>query len=223
VKYFSIILNLILLIAVVVLFILFFSDRNSSSKVPDGGTKGLTASTQMPETVSIVYINEDSLLENYAYFKELAANLESKRKSLETDYTSKAQGLQTEIANFQRSAGNMTMSQARAVEEDLVRKQQNLMRYQETLSQDMMKEETDVNRKLYQRVSEFVSDYARENGYTVVLNYKPGSVLLYGHQAMDVTEEVVGGLNKAYEESKNSATAKKPAGKAAAADTTAVK
>jgi outer membrane protein len=220
VKYFSIILNLILLTAVVVLFILFFSEKNSSSAGP--GAEGMASDTIMPGKVSIVYINEDSLLENYAYFKELAANLESKRKNLETDYTSKAQGLQTEISNFQRNAGNMTMSQARAVEEDLVRKQQNLMRYQETLAQDMMKEETDVNQKLYQKVTEYVSGYARENGYTVVLNYKPGSVLLYGHKGMDVTGKVVDGLNKAYKESKNTATAKKPAEKTAA-DTTAVK
>ncbi|MBS0000698.1 MAG: OmpH family outer membrane protein [Cyclobacteriaceae bacterium] len=217
-KYFSIVLNLVLLAAVIILFVLHFSGNKPSSADPEI----LASDTTMPEKISIVYINEDSLLENYVYFKELAASLESKRKNLETDYTSKAQGLQTEIANFQQNAGNMTMSQARAVEEDLVRKQQNLMRYQETLAQDMMKEESDVNLKLFQKVSEYVEGYAMDNGYTVVLNYKPGSVLLYGHQAMDVTEEVVDGLNAAYEESKNTATAKKPAEKAKT-DTTAVK
>lgn len=209
-KYFSIILNLILLAAVVVLFVLYFSGENASRDQQDV----TAANTTLPENINIVYINEDSLLENYGYFKELAATLEDKRKSIETDYSSRAQGLQTEISNFQRNAGNMTISQARAVEEDLMRKQQNLLKYQETLSQDMMKEEAEVNRKLYQKVSDFVSEYAKKNGYTVVLNYKPGSVLLYGHQGMDVTSEVVEGLNKAYEESKNTATAKKPATKA---------
>ena len=218
-KYFSIILNLILLAAVVVLYVLHFSGKPSSA----AGTESIATDSTMPDKVNIVYINEDSLLENYAYFKELAASLDSKRKSLETDYTSKAQGLQTEISNFQRNAGNMTMSQARAVEEDLMRKQQNLLRYQETLSQDMMKQEADVNQKLYQKVSDYVSDYARKNGYTVVLNYKPGSGLLYGHKAMDVTEEVVDGLNKAYEDSKTADASKKPAAKTSSADTSAVK
>lgn len=204
-KYFSIILNLILLVAVIVLFVLHFSDKRSATTDPAQSV----SDTIMPEKVVIVYINEDSLLENYQYFKELAANLEKKRKNLESDYTSKAQGLQTEISNYQRNARNMTMSQAQAVEEDLVRKQQNLLRYQETLSQDMMKEEAEVNRQLYERVSDYLKGYAQKNGYTVVLNYKPGSVLLYGHEAMDVTKEVVQGLNDAFENSKNTAASKK--------------
>jgi outer membrane protein len=218
VKYFSIILNLFLLAAVIILFVLHFS---SNKTTPDNAAVQAADST-MPEKVAIVYINEDSLLENYAYFKELAANLDEKRKSLESDYTSKAQGLQTEINNFQRNAGNMTMSQARAVEEDLMRKQQNLLRYQETLTQDMMKEEAEVNRKLYERVSDYLKDYALKNGYTVVLNYKPGSVLLYGHEAMDVTKEVVKGLNDAFDETKNAGTSKKPDAKAKN-DTTSTK
>ena len=208
-KYFSIILNLILLIAVVVLFVLHFSNKNMATRDPEVQA----GDSAMPEKVAIVYINEDSLLQNYTYFKELADNLEGKRKNLESDYTSKAQGLQTEINNFQRNAGNMTMSQARAVEEDLVRKQQNLLRYQETLTQDLMKEEAEVNRKLYERVSEYLKGYAQKNGYTVVLNYKPGSVLLYGHEGMDVTKEVVQGLNVAFEDSKNAGSPAKEGAK----------
>ncbi len=216
-KYFSIILNLIVLVAVIVLFVLHFSDNKAVTSDP----VMQVSDTIMPEKVVIVYINEDSLLENYEYFKELAANLEKKRKNLESDYTSKAQGLQTEISNYQRNARNMTMSQAQAVEEDLVRKQQNLLRYQETLSQDMMKEEAEVNKQLYERVSDYLKDYAQENGYTVVLNYKPGSVLLYGHQAMDVTKDVVQGLNEAFQDSKNAGTPKKES-PTPASDTTSV-
>jgi outer membrane protein len=210
VKYLSIFLNAILLVAVIILFILHFSGKNTGT----GDSTTQVSDTTMPEKITIVYINEDSLLENYDFFKELATGLENKRKNLETDYTSKAQGLQTEISNFQRNAGNMTISQARAVEEDLMRKQQNLLKYQETLAQDMLKEEADVNRRLYDRVSEYLKEYAQQNGYTVVLNYKPGSSLLYGHQAMDVTKEVVQGLNADYTDSKSNDTVSKEPEKA---------
>jgi outer membrane protein len=218
VKYLSIFLNVLLLIAIIILYVIYFSENKSET----GDPAIQAGDTVMPEEVTIVYINEDSLLENYDYFKELAAGLEKKRKNLESDYTSKTKGLQTEIENFQRNAGNMTISQARAVEEDLVRKQQNLLRYQETLAQDMMKEETEVNRKLYDRVSEFLKEYAQKNGYTVVLNYKRGSVLLYGHQGMDVTKEVVQGLNAEYEASQKEETDVKQPSEKADTDTSAV-
>ncbi len=193
-KNLSLILNIILFVAVGILYYL----QLTGIEVKPEETPVTASDSIMPEKVTIAYINEDSLLENYAYFQELASDLEEKRKNMEANYTSRAQGLQSEIENFQRSAGNMTINQARAVEEDLVRKQQNLRQYQETLSQDMMNEESRVNKQLYDRVTAFVEDYANREGITVVLNYRPGSVLLYGHPGMNVTQEVVEGLNREY-------------------------
>lgn len=199
-KNLSIILNFVLLAAVILLYFLYFTGKNPHLENKEALTGDSTINK--PGNLTIVYVNEDSLLNNYKYFKELADNLENKRTKLEADYKSRAQGLQTEINNYKQNAGNLTISQARAVEEDLMRKQQNLMQYQETLQQNLMKEEADVNQKLFEKVTSFLNDYATEKGYTLVLNYKPGNALLYGQNAMDVTNEVVAGLNADYDASK---------------------
>ncbi len=197
-KNLSIVLNAVLFIAVAVLYFLHFT----KTEVETGEESVSAADSLMPEKLTIVYVMEDSLLSNYEYFQDISAQLDQRRQSLEQDYRSRAEGLQSEIANFQQNAGNMTMNQARAVEEDLMKKQQNLVRYQESLSQTLMQEEAEMNRKLFERVSGFLEEFATEKGYTVVMNYRPGNALLYGHDAMDVTREVVSGLNKAYEASK---------------------
>lgn len=194
-KNFSIVINVVLAIAVIGLYILHFSGGSQSEKEMTGAD---TSVVERPSEMIVAYIVEDSLLGNYQFFLDQAEKLEKKRLNLENDYTNKAQGLQTEINNFQRNAGNMTISQARAVEEDLMRKQQNLMRYQETLGQDLMKEEASVNNDLYERVSNFLKNYAVENNYTMVFNFRRGSAVLYGHQGLDVTKEVLDGLNKEY-------------------------
>ena len=193
-KYFSIILNFILAIAILVLYVLYFSVPNGQ----DDSVENKTDSFQIPSDFGIAYIIEDSLLSNYEYFKELAADLEKKSKDMENDYTIKAEGLQKEIENFQRTAGNMTMNQARAVEEDLLKKRQNLMLLQERMSQDLLKAEADVNMKLYEKVSGYLKDYAIKEGYSLILNVKRGNAVMYGHEAMDITKIIIKGLNDDY-------------------------
>ena len=149
----------------------------------------------MPTDITIAYVLEDSLLGNYEYFKELAADLEEKRKAMENDYTLKAQGLQKEFEGFQRTAGNMTMNQARAVEEDLMQKRQNLILLQEKMGQDLLKAEAEVNSQLYDKVSNYLEKYAKENGFALILNVKRGNAVLYGHEGMNITDIIVKGLN----------------------------
>ena len=196
-KNISIILNAILAIAIVVLYFLFFS--SSEEKQAGSGTSNDTPAEL--KDITLAYVFEDSLLTNYEYFKELAGGLEKKRQDMENDYTMKAEGLQKEFEGFQRTAGNMTMNQARAVEEDLLQKRQNLMLLQEKLGQDLLKAESDVNNKLYGKVTEYLERYARENGYALILNVKRGNAILYADKGMNVTDAVVQGLNEEYNQS----------------------
>ena len=194
VKYFSIILNFILAIAIIALYVLFFSlpgDRKAS-------TDEDSTTIAMPTDISIAYVLEDSLLSNYEYFQELAGDLNKKRQAMENDYTMKAQGLQKEFEGFQRTAGNMTMNQARAVEEDLMQKRQNLMLLQEKMGQDLLKAESEVNTQLYDKVSNYLENYAKANGFALILNVKRGNAILYGDKGMDITDIVVKGLNDEY-------------------------
>lgn len=213
-KYFSIILNIILAIAIIILYVLHFSAPEKLNST----SKDNTDSLSLPVNFVVAYVIEDTLLSNYDYFIELADGLENKRQKMENDYTLKAQGLQKEIEGFQRTAGNMTMNQARAVEEDLLKKRQNLMLLQEKMGQDLLKAEADVNGKLYDKVTSYLKEYAEEMGYSLILNLKRGNAVLYGHQGMDITSIILNGLNEDYRSGKDV-----PEVPTSATDTTATK
>jgi len=192
VKNISIILNVVLLLAVAVLYYLHFSGRTTSEEV-SGRTAGPISPT------SIAYINSDTLLKNYDFFKVAADQLEGKKDGLQAEYENRARGLETEIQSFQRNAQNMTIAQARAIEEDLVKKQQNLMRYQETLAQSLAQDEAKVNNELYDRVSEYLREYGKSHDFQLVLTYQKGSGVVYANDSLNITEEVIKGLNEAYQ------------------------
>jgi outer membrane protein len=200
VKNLSIVLNVILAIAVIVLYVLHFTGQSS---VDDANQS--TQSTT-PTNLSVAYVNSDSLLSNYDYFKDLEQQFTEKRDKLNAEYQNRAEGLQKEISNFQTTAGNMTISQARAVEEDLRKKQQNLMMYQEQLGQQLMQEEVSMNSDLYDKVSEYLQDYGKNKNLQIVLTYTKGSGVLYANDSLDITKEVIVGLNEAYNIEKDAPT-----------------
>jgi outer membrane protein len=197
VKNLSLILNGILIIAVGFLYYDEFSDS-------DDENESETKSELLIENPSIAYVNSDTLLTNYNYYEVVSKKLEEKRLKLQQDYTRRAEGLQKQIEDYQRTVNNLTIAQARAVEEDLGRKRQNLLQYQETISQDLMREEAAITQELYEKVASFLKTYGDANNLQVVLTYSAGSGLLYANDALNITDQVISGLNS-LEESNNTA------------------
>ena len=181
-----------------VLYFLHFSGQPSKSE-PSAAIIG----NSFP--LSIAYINSDTLLTNYEFSKVAAGELENKKDELQAEYENRARGLQTEITNFQQNAQNMTIAQARAIEEDLTKKQQNLMRYQETLTQTLVQEEAKISNELYDKVSNYLRDYGIANNYQLVLTYQKGSGVLYANDSLNITQQIVSGLNEAYTDESNQA------------------
>lgn len=190
-KNLSLVLNIILLVAVVVLYVLHFSDRQPARST---GTSDSTSSANL----KIAYINSDTVLKYYDYLKVNKDQLEARTKKMDQDYRNRAMGLQNEITAYQRNVNSMTLGQARAAEEDLAKKQQNLQMYQQTLTQQLMQEEAKLNKELYDRVTAFLKKYGQERDLQVVLKFDPTSDVLYGGEALDITKDVIDGLNADY-------------------------
>lgn len=202
-KNLSLILNAVLLVAVGVLFYLHFSGGKSST----GGSA--SSGSSVPGDLKIAYINSDSVLQHYDYLKANRVQIEEKTKKIEQEYRNRAQGLQNEITAYQRNVSNMTLGQVKAVEEDLGKKQQNLQMYQQSLSQQLMEEEAKLNKELYERVTTYLKKYAAEKNLQVVLKYDPTSDVLFAGEALDVSNDVIQGLNAEYQQEKTGTGVKK--------------
>lgn len=194
-KNISLVLNGVLLVAVGVLYYLHF-------------TSGTSAGTETTESgiigdLKVAYINSDSVLKNYEFLKARAEILEAKKQKVEQDYINRAQNLQNEITAYQRNVNNMTVGQVRAVEEDLGKKQQNLQQFEQSITQDLMNDQSKLNKDLYDRITVFLKKYGKDKGLHVVFKYDTGSDILFGEEALDITQEVVDGLNAEYATEKN--------------------
>ena len=170
----------------------------SSCEMKEGKT-GETASTAVAKSnLALAYVNSDSLAANYLYFADVNSQLETKRTKYEKEFANRATGLQRQIEDFQKTANNMTIAQGREVEEDLTRKQQNLQQYQQSLTQELLKEEAKLNKELYEKVASFLENYGKEKGLDFIFKHSTGGEIWYATSALDITAEVIEGLNTAY-------------------------
>lgn len=204
----SLIWNIALSVAVVVLFFLHFSGNNSgfSSGSDSTGVGGRR----------IVYVQVDSLLTNYDYFDDTRKELESKRYQLENDLANRGRSLENEIKFFQQRAQTMTLDQARATEAQLGQKQQELIAFRDRSAQTLAQEEADKNSELYDLIYAYIEKYNKDNKYEFVLGYTKGGGILYADSTLNITQKMIDGLNKDYQakkgktgEAKKDSTAKK--------------
>lgn len=158
------------------------------------------ASSELAQSgdIKVAFVYTDSVINKFDFFKKKSAEITEKGKKFEGDLQSRAKGFEQEVANFEQTASTMTMNQARAKQEDLVKKEQNLMTYRNNLMQELSTDESALYSEVYDQVQKFMKDYAKTNNIDVVLSYTRGGAVWYASEAIDVTASVIEGLNKQY-------------------------
>lgn len=166
-----------------------------------------SAKTDAPVAVKtgepIVYVNSDSLLTKYEYFKDLKVKLDAKSKAAQADLAGKQQAFQREVAQYQQTQNTLPADQRAATEQRLQRKQQELQAYQQNAGQALQSEQATEQEKLYNKIADYLKIYAKDKGFKMVLTYQKGnSAILFADPSLDVTSEVIVGLNEGYKADK---------------------
>ena len=173
----------------------------SCAKEQPKTSTSVTTSTNKSE--AIVYVNSDSLLNNYEYFKDVKNVFQEKSKKAQADLTAKGTAFQREVAQYQQNASNLSADERNSTEQRLARKQQELAAFNQTAGNALANEEAVENEKLYNKVSEFLKGFAKTKGYKMVLTYsKANPTVLFADESLDVTKEVLAGLNDVYKKEK---------------------
>ncbi|MFN3996552.1 OmpH family outer membrane protein [Algoriphagus sp.] len=193
--------------------VLFYScDQKSATTTPvESAGDGIAA-----VDLKVAFVYTDSVINKYDYFKKMSEEITSKGKRFDSDLQSRARGFEQEVATFQQTGGNMTPNQARAKQDELVQKEQNLMTYRNNLMQELSADEAKMMNDIYEQVQLYIKEYAAENDIDIILSYTRGGAMWYASDAMDVTASVVEGLNNKY-------SSKTPGATTTKADSTAKK
>lgn len=188
----SIGLNVVLLVAVIILYVLYFAGRGSSASEDVGITR---------DSAKIVYINMDSLLTNYIQSKELNEAYLKKMESNRTELNVKIRQLAKDGEEFQRKVDNngfLTRERANQEYTDLMIREENLKKLEMEMRDNAIREEMELNLKLYNVITDFLKEYNKTKGYDMILSTTLGGNVFYSKAGFDITADIVRGLNAEY-------------------------
>ena len=199
-KNYSIVLNVILLIAVAVLYVLHFTGNRENTSV-----KPRVDGNETVNGTKIVYVNTDTLLSNYLLSVELNEAFLKKQEERRTELNMKAKQLDQQANEFQRKLENngfISRERAEAARQEILDKNQRLQMLQQEMTEKMLKEQGDLNKRLFESITSFLTEYNKEKGYDSVLSTVLAGNVLYAEPGFDITGDVVKRLNEKYNQKK---------------------
>ena len=199
------IINIILLIGLVLLYI--FHSTGIGAK---GGKSLANADAKAPVAVSenglkIAYVNTDSLMAKYQYALDLDKQLKDFRTAKENSYKQQMTQFQKDYEAYVKGGGeNMTLSQQQAKEKELTERMQRLQNLEGELTQQVAEKTLQESEKMTNAVYNFIREYNAQNQQFDLILAKSNlsSPVLYGNEGMDITEEIIAGLNEEYKKVK---------------------
>ncbi len=199
-KNLSTVLAALALLGVIVLFVL-RGTNNASTTVSRTPVTNAAGKTELPAGGSrIAYVDIDTLEANYEYFKTKKADFTRRQAAIENELQRSAQQLQTQAADFQKkvqSGGFTSQTEVDAAGRKLQQMEQSLNTRRESLAAGLMKDQETFNLDIQSRLDSFLAEYVKGKGIDYVLSYSKSGSILYADKSMDVTWEVISGMNAA--------------------------
>ena len=127
-----------------------------------------------PSDLKIAYVEVDSIMSQYKFCKDYSLILQKKGQNIQN-----------------------TQQQAEAVQAGLQKQNNDLQALNQRLSAEFQTETDKYNNALRDSIQHFLKVYNKDKKYSMILS-KAGDNLLYADKALDITNEVIAGLNKAY-------------------------
>lgn len=194
-KYLPLILSSLALIGVAILF-----GMRGNSKMPKTSlikSKDSSGKEVLMSGVKIAYVDIDTLEANYDYFKKKKAEFEIRQKNIDAELERMANTLQNEYIALQKKAqnGELSQSEGEAAQQRLMQKQNELENKRSTLGNKYLKDQEDFNKEIHDNLHEYIKEYNEEMGYDYILSYSKDGSILYANDALDITRDVIEGMN----------------------------
>ena len=176
-------------------------DGNKSITPKENGLPRAESTTGQSQ---IAYVDVDSLMTRLEMCKEAKGRLEAKSQKYAKEVQGKEQAFQQAYAEFAKkmqSSGYPSQAEYEAAQQRLQHMQTQGAQLQEKYALELQKEQDAFNESLHDSLQQYIKMLNSEGRYSMILA-KSGDNILYANPAMDITDEVVKGMNKRWSKRK---------------------
>lgn len=189
-------INGVLAIAVIILFILYFTGNRKSS-----GSDTTVAFDSTAVKLPIAYVNSDSMLINYNFAKELNESMLRKVEDSRASINKKQKQWEAEYIKFQENLSNnafLTRERAQQEQERLGRKQAELEELAMHAQEELGMEQARVTRQITDTILSSLKVFNETKHYQIIFNKIGTTPILIADDTYDITKEFTDFLNSRY-------------------------
>jgi len=167
-------------------------------------TKDALVTGSVPGTVvagagsKIAYVNLDTLEAKYELLKAKREDFKHRQEQMESELQRSYQQMQSDAEEVQKKAeaNTLTQTEYETAQKRLYQMQKSLESRKQSLTEQLMKDQDDFNKDLKTRLDAFLEEFNKTKNYDYILSYSySGSSLLYVNKQLDITKDVVDGMN----------------------------
>jgi len=170
--------------------------------LPKAGTKAEAGQTKCP----VAYVEIDSLASQYQFCIDQLDALKKKQNGYEARLKKEENTINNLAATIQKNLQEgkyKSESEYKAAMAQGQQKQQQLARHQEQYTQAMAEATAAYQKELRQRLNDFLATYNKDGRFALILTNSEQAInVLYAAPSLDITQDVVNGLNKGYKTDK---------------------
>lgn len=147
----------------------------------------------------LVYVDSARLLNGYKGMTDARAVFQQKAVVWRANVDTLINEIQNDIKKFEKESAGMTAKERDLSRQLLQTKQQQLADYQKATSEKATQEDNQMTKQVLDEVNLFIKDYGKKKGLRIILAATDYGNIAYAKDGIDITEEILAGLNKKYE------------------------
>ncbi len=164
-----------------------------------------TNSSSSNNTLNIAYVKLDTLVEAYHFFSDEKTALLAESQQKQSDLEARYRNLQRRAYEIQSQVQNrmMTPTKAQKKQEQLAKDEQKILADKQMYELEILEKNQDLMKKVLDSIKNYVAIYNKDHNFNLIMtNDTLGSTILYAEDQMDITDDILTGLNKRYLNSK---------------------
>ena len=197
----SLILSVISLVAVVVFGVLVLTNGGGKAEAQAEGE----ATEAVASKGDIVYIDLDRILVEYDMANDLRSVVETKVQNIQAEINRRGKKLENEVREFENkiNKGLLTRSAAEVQGQKLQQQEAEFNNYAAQKQQEIQEEQVVMMNQLGDAIQTYLQKYNEEKQYAMILTNSGGAPVITADAALDITDDVLAGLNEEYIKTKN--------------------
>lgn len=180
--------------------IILFTQCGGETKVQNGTKSNCTINIDSIKGLKIVYVNLDTIMYRYEFALDINKEMISKEARISATLDGKRKKLEEEIADFEyRCNTKLLATEEQFIEErdKIIKKEQEFVKLRDELYMQLESENMARSKELRDSINNYILEHNQTKGYDFILT-KIGDNILYANSTLDITMEIVEGLNKRY-------------------------